>query len=144
MNFTVERNYCEGPLTSGFLVQETIDFCRENNPLFLARPNWMVRATCFSAYGLSSLYIATLYLIATKYTVLRTPAGSIGFLLLLGMKVYAIMFYHYMEFTSAMPPQNLVAYFSVEGPYIVSMLMLLHKIYASLVAKEQGNVNKGE
>lgn len=44
----------------------------------------------------------------------------------------AICFYHYMEFSSDTPPENLVAYFCVEGPYILSMLMVTLKVFISL------------
>lgn len=44
----------------------------------------------------------------------------------------AIFFYHYMEFSSEMPPENLVAYFSVEGPYILSMLMVVLKVFVAM------------
>ena len=41
----------------------------------------------------------------------------------------AIFFYHYMEFMSSTPPENLVPYFSVEGPYILSMALIVYKVY---------------
>ena len=47
------------------------------------------------------------------------------------MKMNAIFFYHYMEFMSSTPPENLIPYFSVEGPYIVSMALIICKVYAA-------------
>ena len=43
----------------------------------------------------------------------------------------AIFFYHYMEFTSDIPPENLIPYFSVEGPYILSMALIVYKGYVA-------------
>ena len=57
---------------------------------------------------------------------------SIPLLLFIGAKMNAIFFYHYMEFSSEMPPENLVAYFSVEGPYILSMLMVVLKVFVAM------------
>lgn len=116
MNFTVEHSYCAAPLDSGFLHRETIDFCSQHNKLFLDRPKWMVTATCASAYGLSSLYIFLLINILTGWWFVRkSPFGQLLIASLIGAKVYAILFYHYMEFTSSTPPENLLPYFSVEG-----------------------------
>mmetsp|Transcript_23973 Transcript_23973/g.77153 ORF Transcript_23973/g.77153 Transcript_23973/m.77153 type:complete len:98 (+) Transcript_23973:47-340(+) len=42
MNVTVERLYCRSELREGFLVRETLAFCAKYNPLFLARPPWIV------------------------------------------------------------------------------------------------------
>ena len=56
MNFTVERSYCLDEFSSnpsGFLIPETVAFCRLNNRLFLERPEWMVRATCAHSYVFS-------------------------------------------------------------------------------------------
>lgn len=53
MNFTVERSYCGDEFATnptGFLIPETVAFCNLNNRLFLARPEWMVRATCVHSY----------------------------------------------------------------------------------------------
>ena len=51
------------------------------------------------------------------------------FLCFVGAKLYAVMFYHYMEFTSRLPPQNLVPYFAMEGPYLLSIGLVLSNIY---------------
>ena len=100
MNLTVERFYCAGPLLAGdtrFLVPETIAFCTDNNPLFLARPEWMVKATCASAYCFLPGYALIVYAAATRgWERMRVPI-----LLFVGAKLYAIAFYHFMEFTSA-------------------------------------------
>jgi hypothetical protein len=60
-------------------------------------------------------------------------------LLFVGVKSYAIYFYHLMEFLSDKPPQNLVPYFSVEGPYIVSLAMCLVKVMDGLNALTQAS-----
>lgn len=134
MNVTVERYYCHGPLKAGdsrFLVAETVAFCEANNRLFLHRPDWMVTATCFSAYCLSFGYLLILYTTWTN----AWRRLAIPLLLLMGCKINAILFYHVMEFTSALPPQNLVAYFSVEGPYLVSMGLVIFRVAKALYAK---------
>ena len=60
MNWTVERSYCAAPITEEsdcFLCPETFEFCTAHNPLFLARPEWMRMATCYSAYGFVFGYV---------------------------------------------------------------------------------------
>lgn len=129
MSATVERAYCRGPLDpldTTFLVQETIDFAAQFNPLFEARPTWLVQATCLHAHYSWILYMAILF----------TSLGSLWhrrplqtwILLGIGAKLYAVVFYHYMEFTSDMPPPNLWAYFGAEGVYMVSIALVLYKI----------------
>jgi hypothetical protein len=101
MNFTVERYYCMGDLKkddSRFLVKETIEFCELNNPYFLAKPKWLHIATCISAfifpigYGFI-LLIAALDKWKSAFVIVPT-------LLFVGIKCYAIYFYHLMEFLS--------------------------------------------
>ena len=58
------------------------------------------------------------------------------------MKMNAIFFYHYMEFASSTPPENLIPYFSVEGPYIVSMALIICKVYTANV--QQINEDRGK
>mmetsp|Transcript_26741 Transcript_26741/g.39703 ORF Transcript_26741/g.39703 Transcript_26741/m.39703 type:complete len:160 (-) Transcript_26741:11-490(-) len=131
MNLTVERCYCEGPFEDGdnrFLIQETISFCSENNRLFLARPEWMVVATCASAYILSIGYTLTSVAAVTN----SWKRFAVPLLLFVGAKMNAILFYHYMEFTSSLPPQNLVPYLSVELPYVLSMVLVVLKVYNAL------------
>ena len=127
----MERSYCEGPFRENdtrFLIQETIAFCQENNPLFLLRPEWMVQATCISAYGLIFGYSLILIAMVTK----SWRALAVPLLLFIGIKLNAIFFYHWMEFSSSTPPTNLIPYFSVEGPYILSMILVIGKIVQSL------------
>ena len=60
MNWTVERSYCAAPITEEsdcFLCPETYEFCAAHNPLFLARPEWLRLATCFSAYAFCIGYL---------------------------------------------------------------------------------------
>ena len=42
--------------------------------------------------------------------------------------MYGVAFYHFMEFTSSTPPPNLLPYFAAEGPYAVSVQMVLLKV----------------
>jgi hypothetical protein len=131
MNATVERYYChEGgpfsPSDTRFLVKETIDFSVKFNPLFLSRPEWMVKATCVSAYVLSIGYLFIMGV--TLFGAWRQCRTIV--MLFLGAKLYAIGFYHLMEFTSPdikLRPQHLVPYFAVEGPYVLSMLVTFAK-----------------
>ena len=129
MNLTVERCYCshtvqECAAQKRFLAQETLDFCLKYNPLFLARPVWMRIATCMSAYFFVFGYLLIAVAAARgQWHSLRLPLS-----LFLGMKIYALGFYHYMEFTSATPPPDVVPYFGVEGPYLVSIAIVLYRL----------------
>jgi len=131
MNFTVERSYCADEFDTnpnGFLIPETVAFCNLNNRLFLERPEWMVRATCAHSYIFPIGYFLIMVLTVTD----SWRRFAIPLLLFIGAKINAIFFYHYMEFSSVTPPENLVAYFTVEGPYILSMLMVILKVFNSL------------
>lgn len=133
MSATVERAYCQGPLdnndtSTNPLVQTTIAFCEQYNPLFLARPEWVVQATCIHYRFFWILYT----------TILITAGGNLWqysrtlqnvILLGVGAKLNAVLFYHYMEFTSDQPPPNLWAYFGAEGSYLVSIVLVLYKIF---------------
>jgi hypothetical protein len=144
MNFTVERSYCLSPFTDAdnrFLVPETVAFCKENNPLFLARPDWLVMATCVSAFIFPLGYLSVL-LVALKDWWSK-PAVIALVLLFVGIKSYAIGFYHLMEFTSSMPPPHkqlldLLPYFSAEGPYLLSLALCTIKVLGVLNAPEKG------
>ncbi|CAE8584908.1 unnamed protein product [Polarella glacialis] len=133
MNFTVERNYCHGPLKpddSRFLMKEAYDFSIDNNPLFLSRPEWIRLATCVSAYGFCGFY----FLIAiTALTDAWAGPMRLPIVLFIGGKAYAVFFYHLMEFShETLAPKNLVPYFVAEGPYIVGMAgVMLKCAYAS-------------
>ena len=99
MNFTVERTYCHFALedaAGGLLIKETIDFCKDNNKLFLLRPEWMVNATCISAYVFPVFYM--MILVSAFLDLWHMKIVSLPLVLFLGAKVYAIFFYHYMEF----------------------------------------------
>ena len=133
MNLTVERCYCsmsvEACAADGWLLgQETLDFCKQNNPLFLARPEWLRVATCASAY----VFILGYALIAIAAACNMWAALSLPIALFIGAKLYGIAFYHYMEFTSAMPPTNLVPYFAAEGPYIVSIVIVIRRLAGTM------------
>jgi hypothetical protein len=142
MNLTVERCYChmtvEACAASGWpLASTTLDFCKSYNPLFLARPEWMRVATCFSAYGFVCGY--ALCGIAAAFDLwarLRLPIA-----IFIGAKVYGILFYHYMEFTSASPPPELLPYFGVEGPYLVSIALVVRRL-AALPGEASDSIKK--
>ena len=129
MNWTVELSYCSAPITEEsdcVLCPETYEFCTAHNPLFLARPEWLRLATCFSAYTFCLGYLVILYASLTNgWAKLRAPI-----LLFIGAKMYALIYYHTMEFTSETPPQGLHAYFAVEGPYLLAGVLVIRKIMA--------------
>ena len=133
MNFTVEKSYCLAPLSetsTEFLIPETIAFCKENNPLFLARPDWLQAATCISAFIFPFGYLSILAIAWKDWW--KKPTVIAIVLLFVGVKSYAIYFYHLMEFLSTTPPQHLVPYFAAEGPYIMSLAMCLVKVLDAL------------
>jgi hypothetical protein len=108
------------------LAQDTLDFTRAYNPLFLARPDWMRMATCLSAYGFACGYALVGVAAAFDlWSALRLPLA-----LFMGAKLYAICFYHIMEFTSATPPPVLLPYFAVEGPYFLSIALVVRRLVA--------------
>ena len=49
-------------------------------------------------------------------------------LIFIGMKSYAICFYHLVEFTSDTPPPHPVNYFAAEGPYLVAIGLMVYKL----------------
>lgn len=124
---TVENTYCNAELTeesTGFLIPESYEFCTTNNPYFLERPEWLRQATCVHKNIFWMFYL--LIFVTTlqdKWFVCQLPLS-----LSLGAKLYAIFFYHLMEFTSHAPPPNPVVYFASEGPYLVSMSMVAYKL----------------
>jgi len=129
MNLTVERCYCkltvESCAADGWpLAEATLDFCKQYNPLFLARPEWMRVATCVSAYGFLFGYA----LIGVTAALDLWSALSLPLALFIGAKLYAIAFYHMMEFTSATPPPVLLPYVAVEGPYLVSIAIVVWRL----------------
>ena len=140
MNVTVERCYChhtvgECVAQGSFLAAETQEFCTKYNPLFLARPEWMRIATCMSAYGFAPFYVIIgCAAIFDKWLTLKMPICFF-----VGAKLYALLFYHSSEFLSATPPQNLVPYFGVEGPYLVSIALVLWRIAESGAAKRKSS-----
>lgn len=84
-------------------------------------------ATCISAYVYCPFYALTMYVaVRGQWRSLRAPL-----LLFIGAKLNAIAFYHAMEFTSATPPPNALMYFAVEGPYLVSIALVLLRIAAA-------------
>lgn len=134
-SFTVERAYCRGPLDptdSTPLVKQTIEFCSHYNPLFESRPLWLVEATCVHANCYWILYLTILITALLDIWTVRSIQTMI--LLGIGSKLYAVLFYHYMEFTSSMPPPNPIVYFSAEGSYVISILLVLYKIITSEAA----------
>ena len=140
MNVTVERHYCEGSIPiekdHRFLMPETLAFCAQHNKLFLSRPDWMVKATCVSAYVFLIGYIMILTTSLTKsWRKMALPT-----LLFIGAKAYGIFFYHYMEFTHptlAPATDSLIPYFSVEGPYVIAMGIVIYKISGALNSRDE-------
>jgi len=130
MNFTAERGYCHRPLSpddTAFLMKETYDFSVENNRLFLERPEWMRAATCLHSY-IFPLYYSTVF-VTSLLDGWHIPVLQFVMMIFVGAKIYAIGFYHYMEFTSHVPPENLVPYFATEGPYLLGIALVLTHIW---------------
>jgi hypothetical protein len=145
MNVTVERFYCDGSVAmdkdTRFLMPETYAFCSQHNKLFLSRPEWMIRATCVSAWVFLCGYLFMMYTTVTG----AWKRNALPVTLFIGAKAYGIFFYHYMEFshpTLAPAADSLVPYFSVEGPYIVAMGIVLFKVATAL--NESGASSKAK
>jgi hypothetical protein len=63
---------------------ETYEFSKEHNKLFLARPEWLVKATCVSASVLAMGYIALIFVTLTNsWKKLAVPVA-----VFLGAKMY--------------------------------------------------------
>mmetsp|Transcript_23973 Transcript_23973/g.77152 ORF Transcript_23973/g.77152 Transcript_23973/m.77152 type:complete len:99 (+) Transcript_23973:389-685(+) len=84
----------------------------------------MVMATCVSSYAFAPGYV----LIAYAAVFQRWRRDATWILLFLGAKLNALIFYHIMEFTSDTPPRHLVPYFAVEGPYLLSIALVLTRV----------------
>ena len=132
LSYTVERAYCAGPLRKDDptpLIATTIEFCEHYNPYFEAREEWLVKATCIHAQYFWVLYTTIFFTSVFNAWGNRLLQNVI--LLGLGAKLNAVLFYHYMEFTSEMPPPNLLAYFGAEGAYMLSIGLILYKIFSN-------------
>jgi len=131
MNYTVEREYCRAPLdpdSTILFVKDAYDFGVAYNPYFHERPEWLVKATCIHAYVFWILYSLIFYLAVTDGWARSRLLSQLVVPLFLGAKVYAILFYHFMEFTSDSPPTKLVPYFLSEGGYLVSIALVFYKL----------------
>eukprot|EP00241_Pyramimonas_parkeae_P021005 CAMPEP_0114312464 /NCGR_PEP_ID=MMETSP0059-20121206/20456_1 /TAXON_ID=36894 /ORGANISM="Pyramimonas parkeae, Strain CCMP726" /LENGTH=119 /DNA_ID=CAMNT_0001436875 /DNA_START=252 /DNA_END=611 /DNA_ORIENTATION=- len=102
---------------------ETYAFAKDHNPYFLSGPRWLRVATCGSAYCFSCGYLmmAVGYLLGVNS--IRVPT-----IMFIGAKVYALAFYHVMEFSSDLPPPNLAPYLATELPYLVSIALVLYRM----------------
>ena len=126
----MERPYCLRPLDPNdpsFLLRTTYEFSVKHNRLFLQRPEWIWKACCISAHIFPLNYCAVILVTITD----SWRVGWIQTLLLIftGIKLYAFGFSYYMQFTSDIPPENLIPYWATEGPYLVSMIMVLINIW---------------
>ena len=84
----------------------------------------MLVATCLSAYGLILGYLLIGYAaLLNKWQTLKIPIA-----VFIGVKLNALTFYHVMEFTSDIPPPDLIPYFSVEGPYLLAIALVLYRL----------------
>ena len=142
MNLTVERCYCKMTMEACAaadwpLAAATIDFCLQYNPLFLARPEWMRVATCVSAYVFCAGYaLIGMAAALDLWLRLRLPLS-----VFIGAKLNAIAFYHLMEFSSTTPPPALVPYFGVEGPYLVSIALVIWRLACLPDVTSKGKVS---
>lgn len=141
MNATVEREYCRGPLDPASrtpFVGRAVAFGAAHNPLFVERPDWLVAATCAHASVYWILYAVVLWLaVSDGWDRCPRPLARVVLPALLGGKVYAILFYHYMEFSSHAPPPNLVPYWAAEGPYLLNIGLILHKLVSMATEEER-------
>ena len=124
----IERLYCFGsgpmdPNDNRFMMPETYDFSRKYNPLFLERPEWMRVATCFSAFGLLPFHVVLL----VSFTFGINSVRPVAFVFA-GVKMYALLFYHYMQFHSPTPPPELIPYWLPEGPYLAVLAASLYRM----------------
>jgi hypothetical protein len=132
LHMTVERNYCYETVEQSagrntFLSRETLDFAKVANPTFADRPEWLRVATCMSAYG---------FLVGgavTTVTILFEISMLVKLVVLyMGAKLYALLFYHGMEFLSvgatAPPREYLLHYWAAEGPYFVFIILVLFRL----------------
>lgn len=131
MSLTVEQEYCKAPLDATSttpLVTNTVYFSENYNPYFHDRPEWLVKATCIHGYSFWILYSLIFYMALidgwARPSLLSRVIIPIG----IGMKINAVLFYHYMEFTSDLPPPNLIAYFGAEGGYLMSVGLVIYKL----------------
>lgn len=128
--FCIERAYCQRPLTPddpGLLMATTYEFSVLHNRLFLQRPEWLRSAVCISAIFFPLNYLAVL--VTTIADAWHNTYLQAFLLIFTGVKIYALGFYHWMEFNSDIPPENLLPYWATEGPYLVSMTMVLINIW---------------
>jgi uncharacterized membrane protein YidH (DUF202 family) len=135
MSLTVERSYCARPLSPddpGFLMKETYEFSVVNNRLFLERPEWLRQATCLHSY-VFPFYYASVFL-TTVFDLWHIRPLQFFFLCFVGAKLYAVGFYHYVNFTSHVPPENLIPYFATEGPYLAAIVMVVYNVWNAATA----------
>lgn len=105
---------------------------------------WFSYAWFLCCIGCVSLSLFRYFLVMVLTITNSWRRFAIPLLLFIGAKMNAIFFYHYMEFSSVVPPENLVAYFAVEGPYILSMLMVVLKVFNSLHEVDSAGVTKNK
>eukprot|EP01094_Clydonella_sp_ATCC50884_P003409 TRINITY_DN12640_c0_g1_i1.p2 TRINITY_DN12640_c0_g1~~TRINITY_DN12640_c0_g1_i1.p2 ORF type:complete len:165 (-),score=54.98 TRINITY_DN12640_c0_g1_i1:278-772(-) len=121
----IERHYCAAPLdphSENPLMRATYDYAKEWNPLFLARPDWLRVATCFSSYGLLWGYIVLLF-----GFLWRANAVRIFGLMFVSFKLNAILFYYWMEMVEHGVP-SIPMFLAADGPYIVGIVLVLLRL----------------
>ncbi|CAB9508434.1 expressed unknown protein [Seminavis robusta] len=144
MNCTVEMSYCARPLTAddpGFLMVTTYEFSVANNRLFLERPEWLLQATCLHAYVFPFYY--AIVLATTLLDAWHVKPLQYFLLIFVGAKIYAIGFYHFVEFTSHVPPENLLPYWGAELPYVIAIGLVLKNLWDAMTgtADNKSKVN---
>ena len=144
MSWTVEREYCAGPLepsSEKFLIEATYNFGLKYNPYFHARPEWLVAATCLHYQYFGFVY-GLIFIVAVSDGWHTTWIPRLVLPTVVGCKLYAILFYHYMEFTSDQPPPNLLAYFGAEGSYLLSIVLVYYKLITSMTTTTKDPTKK--
>lgn len=122
----IERHYCAHPLQEDdgdWLLKATYEYSFEYNPLFLSRPEWLMAATCISAYVLGTGYVFGVITFAVGINSMRIPI-----LMFCGFKLYALTLYYYLEFFGSMPAPDILMFLAPEGVYYLALFLTLFRL----------------
>lgn len=143
MCLTVERCYCADPITpddTRFLMQAAYAYGKENNPLFMHRPEWLRKATCLSSYGFFCGYLLISLTALTDSW--DKHFNNFIITIFVGAKTYGVMFYHIMEFTDPefAPFDSLVGYWAAEAPYLIGIAITIMNLINGRIDKDKAKV----